>query len=73
MPDGVFAGFLDAVAVVAGSFDGAWAAAVPAGRVGCASDLEVYWVPRSVLNRIRFNTDYAEVEVKPTNRGLACA
>jgi len=39
VPDGVFAGFFDAVAVVAGSFDGAGAGAVPAGRVGFASDL----------------------------------
>jgi hypothetical protein len=25
-----------------------------------------------VLNRIRFNTDYAEVDVKPRKRALAC-
>jgi hypothetical protein len=33
----------------------------------------VYSLPWSVLNRIRFNTDYAEVGVKPGNRGLACS
>ena len=31
----------------------------------------VYSLPRSVLNRIRFNSDYAEDGVKPRNYGLA--
>src|ERR1051325_11697473 len=34
---------------------------------------DVYWVPRSELNRFRFNSDYAELWVKPRDRGLACA
>jgi hypothetical protein len=29
-------------------------------------------VPRSVLNRIRFNSDYAEDGVKPENLTMAC-
>jgi hypothetical protein len=33
----------------------------------------VYSLPWSVLNRIRFNTDYAEPCVKPRKRGVACA
>jgi hypothetical protein len=33
---------------------------------------EVYWQPRSELNRIRFNSDYAEVDVKPENLRMAC-
>jgi hypothetical protein len=33
---------------------------------------EVYSLPWSVLNRIRFNSDYAEVDVKPENLGMAC-
>ena len=33
---------------------------------------DVYWQPRSELNRIRFNSDYAEVDVKPENLGMAC-
>ena len=32
----------------------------------------VYSLPRSVLNRIRFNSDYAEVDVKPENLRMAC-
>jgi hypothetical protein len=32
----------------------------------------VYSLPRSLLNRIRFNTDYAEPCVKPRDRVLAC-
>ena len=32
----------------------------------------VYSLPRSVLSRTRLNTDYAEVGVKPRNRGLPC-
>jgi len=34
--------------------------------------IEVYWLPASVLNRIRLNTDYSEVDVMPRNRRLAC-
>ena len=34
---------------------------------------EVYSLPWSVLNRIRFNTDYAEVDVKPENLRMACS
>jgi hypothetical protein len=37
-----------------------------------ANASQVYWVPRSLLNRIRFNSDYAELCVKPRNRVLAC-
>ena len=33
--------------------------------------IEVYWVPASLLTRIRVNSDYAEVDVKPRRRGLA--
>jgi hypothetical protein len=29
-------------------------------------------LPRSELNRIRFNSDYAEVDVKPENLRMAC-
>jgi hypothetical protein len=36
---GGFVGFLDPVAVVPGAFDGARAAAVPAGRVGFGGDV----------------------------------
>src|SRR6266566_543110 len=32
---------------------------------------DMYWLPRSELNRNRFNSDYAEVVVKPRSRGLA--
>jgi len=32
---------------------------------------EAYWVPRSELTRIRVNSDYAEVGVKPRMRGFA--
>jgi len=34
--------------------------------------IEVYWLPASVLSLIRFNSDYAEVRVKPRVRVLAC-
>jgi hypothetical protein len=37
-----------------------------------ANAAEVYWQPRSELNRIRFNSDYAEVDVKPENLRMAC-
>ena len=33
----------------------------------------VYSLPWSVLNRIRFNSDYAEVDVKPENLRMACS
>jgi hypothetical protein len=29
-------------------------------------------LPRSELNRIRLNSDYAEVDVKPENLRMAC-
>lgn len=32
---------------------------------------DVYWVPWSLLSRIRLNTDYAEVGVKPENLRMA--
>ena len=35
--------------------------------------IDRYSLPASLLNRIRFNSDYAEVGVKPRNHGLACA
>jgi hypothetical protein len=38
-----------------------------------AKAAEVYWQPRSELNRIRFNSDYAEVDVKPENLRIACS
>ena len=48
--------------------------------VGCPVKLAVYWerwnvwtlVPLSELSRVGLNTDYAEVDVKPRNRRLAC-
>jgi hypothetical protein len=33
----------------------------------------VYSLPWSVLNRIRFNSDYAEDGVKPENLTMACS
>ena len=33
----------------------------------------VYSLPWSLLNRFRFNSDYAEVGVKPRNHGLPCS
>ncbi len=33
---------------------------------------DVYWLPLSELNRIRLNSDYAEVRVRPRVRVLAC-
>jgi hypothetical protein len=36
-----------------------------------ANSAEVYWQPRSELSRLRLNSDYAEVGVKPRNCGLA--
>jgi hypothetical protein len=37
------------------------------------NSVEVYCDPRSLLDRIRFNSDYAEVFVKPRSFDLACA
>jgi hypothetical protein len=37
----------------------------PLSAQNLANSIEVYWHPRSVLNRIRFNRDYVEPCVKP--------
>jgi hypothetical protein len=29
-------------------------------------------LPRAELNRVRFNSDYADVDVKPENLRMAC-
>ena len=39
--------------------------AMPASSSRWVNRIEVYWQPLSLLNRIRFNSDYAEVCVKP--------
>ena len=43
----------------------------PASSRAWANRTEVYCEPASELNRIRFNSDYAEDGVKPRNYGLA--
>jgi hypothetical protein len=45
---------------------------MPSDRQAARNASAVYWVPWSLLNRIRFNSDYAEVDVKPENLGMAC-
>jgi hypothetical protein len=46
---------------------------MPAWASRSVNAIEVYWLPASLLNRIRFNNDYAEPCVKPRDRILACA
>src|SRR5664279_1437756 len=46
-------------------------ASIPASRRRSVNRTDVYWLPASLLNRNRFNNDYAEVLVKPRNHGLA--
>ena len=45
----------------------------PASSRVWANRTEVYCEPASVLNRIRFNSDYAEDGVKPENLTMACS
>ncbi len=39
--------------------------AIPAAASWSVSITEVYWLPASLLSRIRLNSDYAEESVKP--------
>ncbi len=45
---------------------------IPLERQASRNALPVYWLPRSELSRIRLNSDYAEVDVKPENLRMAC-
>ena len=45
----------------------------PASSRAWANRTEVYCEPASELNRIRFNSDYAEDGVKPENLTMACS
>src|SRR5208283_686525 len=45
---------------------------MPSARSRPVNATEVYWLPASLLSRTRLNSDYAEVGVKPRNRGMAC-
>ena len=45
---------------------------MPSDRHAARNSPAVYWVPGSELSRIRFNSDYAEVGVKPRNLRMAC-
>jgi hypothetical protein len=47
--------------------------AMPAAASSAPYRIDRYSLPASVLNRIRFNSDYAEPGVKPRKRGVACA
>ena len=40
--------------------------------IAWANSLDMYWLPRSELSRIRLNSDYAEVGVKPRNCCFVC-
>lgn len=42
---------------------------MPASSSRWVNRIEVYWQPLSLLSRIRLNSDYAEVRVKPRIRG----
>jgi len=44
---------------------------MPSAARWAVNAMEVYCDPASELNRIRFNSDYAEDGVKPRNYGLA--
>jgi hypothetical protein len=46
---------------------------MPSRWQACRNARAVYSLPWSVLNRIRFNTDYAEADVKPENLRMACS
>jgi hypothetical protein len=44
---------------------------MPASTSAWVKTSEVYWDPASELSRIRVNSDYVEVWVKPRIQGLA--
>jgi hypothetical protein len=46
---------------------------MPSAARWAVNAMQVYCDPASVLSRTRLNSDYAEVDVKPRNRRLACA
>jgi hypothetical protein len=45
---------------------------MPSAARWAVNAIEVYCDPASELNRVRFNSDYADVDVKPENLRMAC-
>ena len=46
-------------------------ASTPAAMSRSVNAIEVYWLPASLLSRIRLNSDYVEENVKPSKRPAA--